>query len=97
MEDILHMGWGERFSLYVADIMSWDIQNAIFFFTETPIYHAIIEFKAEEQLAWEESLIIKPNFATKIEWSNRIQELMEQVQFQMMILNENDNSKGPGG
>jgi hypothetical protein len=88
---------GEHFSVYIADIMSWNIQDVEFFFTETPVYHAIIELQEEEHLAWEKSSIIKPNFAAEDELRKHIQGLLEQVQFQMVILNEDDNSKGPGG
>ena len=82
---------GEHFILYVADIMSWKIQNAIFFFTELPVYHAVIELSAKEHLAWEKKPIIKYEFERKDDLRKRIWELREQVRFDFVALRDKDN------
>ncbi|MFX0152299.1 MAG: hypothetical protein ACFFAJ_16040 [Candidatus Hodarchaeota archaeon] len=82
---------GEHFILYVADIMSWKIQKAIFFFTELPVYHGVIELSAEEHLAWEKKPIVKYRFDRKDDLRKRIWGHREQVRFDFVALHDKDD------
>jgi hypothetical protein len=85
---------GEHFLLFVADIMSWKIQDAIFYFTETPIYHADLVYQLEEHLFWEKKQI-KPKIESRDEVRGRIEKLSKEVEFRSVVLSDLDNSYTP--
>jgi hypothetical protein len=89
-QDIPH-AIGEHFSIYVADLMAWEIHDAVFFFSDTPVFHARLELPSDKQLAWEKTLITLPRVASKDDIRKRNQELRAQVKFHSVSLPEKDN------
>jgi len=60
-----------------------------------PVFHAEIEFQAEEQFVWEKREVIKPKVEKKDDLRKKILKLREQTQFQLVDIPLGEDSQNP--